>query len=212
VGPYVEEWEKPPKVKIGGWDWERWVGGFLAKFVIRNLIVVPLNMFIPFAGIPISAAIKAVSTARNLHAQYFVAKKMTPLEIATFMEERKLDYYSFGFTAALVEMIPIIGLLFSISNRVGAAMWAFDLEKRQHLYSAGDKKPKPPRTVNFSDGTSVEMRPAKWGRPGGEFDAEDEPHIAGSWVDVKGEQEKRVMGGSVVPGEGVVAEPRAKDL
>ena len=31
---------------------------------------------------------------------------------------------AFGFTAALLESIPILGLIFTISNRVGAAMWA----------------------------------------------------------------------------------------
>jgi len=30
----------------------------------------------------------------------------------------------FGFTAALLETLPFIGLVFSISNQVGAAMWA----------------------------------------------------------------------------------------
>jgi len=56
----------------------------------------------------------------------------------------------FGFTAALLEGLPIIGLVFTVSNRVAAAMWAHgvssfaisrhqssfrsaDLEKRQHF-------------------------------------------------------------------------------
>lgn len=57
----------------------------------------------------------------------------------------------FGFAAALLEGLPIIGLVFTISNRIGAAMWAHgvqsvscpvnrllipantDLEKRQHF-------------------------------------------------------------------------------
>lgn len=30
----------------------------------------------------------------------------------------------FGFAAALLEGLPIIGLVFTISNRIGAAMWA----------------------------------------------------------------------------------------
>jgi hypothetical protein len=30
----------------------------------------------------------------------------------------------FGFAAALLEALPFIGLIFSISNQVGAAMWA----------------------------------------------------------------------------------------
>jgi hypothetical protein len=31
---------------------------------------------------------------------------------------------AFGFVAALLEDIPIIGLAFTVSNRIGAAMWA----------------------------------------------------------------------------------------
>jgi hypothetical protein len=31
---------------------------------------------------------------------------------------------AFGFVAALLERLPIIGLVFSVSNRIGAAMWA----------------------------------------------------------------------------------------
>jgi hypothetical protein len=31
---------------------------------------------------------------------------------------------AFGLAAALVEGLPIIGLVFSVSNRIGAAMWA----------------------------------------------------------------------------------------
>ncbi|KAL9716764.1 hypothetical protein Ac2012v2_001215 [Leucoagaricus gongylophorus] len=78
---------------------------------------------------------------------------MTPQQVNVFMEERKWDYRGkfeatppslffscaevlsftvFGFVAALLEGIPIFGLVFMISNRVGAAMWAHDLEKRQH--------------------------------------------------------------------------------
>jgi len=68
---------------------------------------------------------------------------------------------AFGFAAALVESLPIVGLIFTISNRIGAAMWAHglssypvhsirrlfahycapnillaDLEKRQHFVAA----------------------------------------------------------------------------
>ncbi|KAF7791986.1 hypothetical protein EIP86_003013 [Pleurotus ostreatoroseus] len=57
---------------------------------------------------------------------------MSKEQVAIFIEERKWDYRAFGFTAALLEGLPIIGLVFTISNRIGAAMWAHDLEKRQH--------------------------------------------------------------------------------
>jgi hypothetical protein len=61
---------------------------------------------------------------------------MTSHQEAVFVEERKWDYRMFGFVAALLEGLPIVGLVFTVSNRIGAAMWAHDLEKRQHYVAA----------------------------------------------------------------------------
>ena len=100
---------------------------------------------------------------------------MTKEQIAVFIAEHKWDYRRgylrlfgrrsgaddelssvFGFTAALLETLPFVGLIFSVSNRVGAAMWAHgmqikfigligvnsdsDLEKRQHWFSEKKRK------------------------------------------------------------------------
>lgn len=44
-------------------------------------------------------------------------------------------YVAFGFVASLVEGIPIIGLVFTISNRIGAAMWAHGQYPIPYSYS-----------------------------------------------------------------------------
>lgn len=49
----------------------------------------------------------------------------------------------FGFFALLLERIPFFGLIFSVSNQIGAAMWAHDLEKRQHRFQRGELQPIP---------------------------------------------------------------------
>jgi len=198
-GPYVEEWSKPPSVTLGVRNWEKWVGGWVVRFIIRNALTAPLSIFVPYAGLLLSAVIKSISTSRMLHAPYFVAKKMTPFEIAVYMEERKYDYYTFGFAAALLESLPVIGLLFSISNRIGAAMWAFDLEKRQDQFRKGDEKPRPPRIVTLPDGSTVEFAPSKWPKE----DITHDEHMAGGWVSVN--EDKSVVEGQYVKGEGVVA-------
>ncbi|KAG6827571.1 hypothetical protein H0H92_011264 [Tricholoma furcatifolium] len=150
--PYVEEWDNPPVVSSEP-VWEtgikRWFGEAAGLFIVRRVILLPFN-FYPFVGILISAYFKSLRTAHihhrlvgtlrtllprmciNIARKYFESKKMSKQQIAVFMEERKWDYRQFGLAAALLEGIPIIGLIFTISNRVGAAMWAHDLEKRQH--------------------------------------------------------------------------------
>jgi len=131
----VEEWEHPPVVKTSELV-KRWFGGWFGLFLIKRVILIPFN-FYPFIGILVSAWFKALGTGQILHRRYFKAKNMTEDQIAVFIEERKWEYRSFGFAAALLEGLPIIGLVFTISNRVGAAMWAHDLEKRQHFVAEG---------------------------------------------------------------------------
>jgi len=148
--PYVEEWAVPPLLTKR--SWERWVGGYFGRFVIMRGLLLPLN-FYPFVGIAVGAYMKAIGTARYLHKQYFTAKKMTDDQIAVFMEERKWHYRAFGFAAALLESLPIVGLVFTVSNRVGAAMWAHDLEKRQHAFASGDLPPEVHRVNSLTQDT-----------------------------------------------------------
>ncbi|QRV80678.1 Etoposide-induced protein 2.4 (EI24) [Ceratobasidium sp. AG-Ba] len=157
-GPYVEEWQKPPMADPRPPGWEKWIGNPILRIVVGKLVLAPLN-FIPFLGLGISAWMKALSTSRGLHSPYFKLKKMTPQQIATYMEERKWDYRSFGFTAALFESLPIVGIGMTISNRIASAMWAHDLEKRQELFRKGQLKPLPPRVVTTEGGENIELTP-----------------------------------------------------
>ncbi|KAH7920371.1 hypothetical protein BV22DRAFT_1074078 [Leucogyrophana mollusca] len=130
--PYVEEWEFPPVVDERPWgQLEKMFRGWFVGMVVRKVLLLPLSLY-PFVGTFIAAWFKAIGTAQYLHKPYFEAKKMNPHQVAVWMEERKWDYRLFGFAAALLEGLPIVGLIFTVSNRIGAAMWAHDLEKRQH--------------------------------------------------------------------------------
>ena len=67
--------------------------------------------------------------------------------------------------ASALESLPIIGLGFSVSNRIGAAMWAFDLEKRQHSFANGEiRKLKPNETgvLGFGKVLAVEKQREEW--------------------------------------------------
>jgi len=134
--PYVEEWDVPPVVDVTPQGrFKTTLSGWVGTIVIKRILLMPFNLY-PIVGVLVAAWFKALDTAQYLHRQYFEAKKMDKHQAAVFMEERKWDFRAFGFVAALLEGLPIIGLVFSISNRVGAAMWAHDLEKRQHHVAA----------------------------------------------------------------------------
>jgi len=127
--PYVEEWDNPP-VPSKSSPLGRFASSTFGRVAIK-MALTPLHL-VPALGIVVSAWLRALGAARYLHRPYFKAKAMTNEQVAVFIQERKWDYRAFGFTAALLEGIPLIGFIFTVSNQIGAAMWAHDLEKRQH--------------------------------------------------------------------------------
>ncbi|KAI5480034.1 hypothetical protein MNV49_001999 [Pseudohyphozyma bogoriensis] len=153
-GPYVEEWSVPPieraKRNAEKQTFFARLGTPLVRTVLLKVLLQPLS-FIPFLKLFTMAAIRALTMGRILHRPYFKAKKMTDFEMELFLVERQTEYRMFGFVAAVLERLPVIGLFFSISNCVGAAMWAHDLEKQQHAYAAGEI----PRTQVYQSKTAA---------------------------------------------------------
>ncbi|TNY24626.1 hypothetical protein DMC30DRAFT_413230 [Rhodotorula diobovata] len=142
--PYTEEWRVPPidRAKRAGEKqaWYSQLSSPLVRMVLLKVLLTPLS-FVPGLSLCVLSAIRSLTLGRSLHRSYFAAKKMTPFQVELFVTEREIGYRMFGFVASLMERIPLVGLVFSISNRIGAAMWAHDLEKRQHAFSSGSLKP-----------------------------------------------------------------------
>ncbi|TKY89058.1 hypothetical protein EX895_001589 [Sporisorium graminicola] len=136
---YVEEFSNPPTQKaIKDAKKQAWylkLASPLVRFFILKVFLLPVD-FVPFFGMALGAALRSLTYGRLLHKTFFEAKRMSPFQIELWITERQSAYRSFGFVAALMERIPLIGLVFSISNRIGAAMWAHDLEKRQQRVRA----------------------------------------------------------------------------
>ncbi len=88
----------------------------------------------------VQAYVRSLSYGRQLLTPFFAAKRMTPMQVELFIAERQFTLRVFGFSCALVERIPLLGIVLSVSNRVGAAMLAHDLEKRQQLFRSGERK------------------------------------------------------------------------
>ncbi|GAA6034454.1 hypothetical protein JCM8097_002733 [Rhodosporidiobolus ruineniae] len=143
-GPYVEEWKVPPVERAQRaaekQNFYTKLSTPLVRVVLLKVLLTPLS-FIPFLSLTVMAAIRSLTLGRQLHRPFFEAKKMSPFQIELWVTERQTEYRAFGFVASLLERIPFLGLVFSISNRIGAAMYAHDLEKRQHLFRSGDLQP-----------------------------------------------------------------------
>ncbi|WFD43720.1 hypothetical protein MPSI1_002384 [Malassezia psittaci] len=165
--PYQEEWEKPPQhgasAAVSRGVRQRVQRGFL-HWITRKAVVI-ITTSIPVLGALVYSGFTALNYARKLQAPFFEAKHMTPEQVDTWVEERRTSYWLFGMSAMTLEHIPFLGIFFSISNRIGAAMWAHDLEKRQHLYQSGQRSPVAQNDTFQREKLPREDEPGGYGHP-----------------------------------------------
>ena len=94
--------------------------------IIKRLLYLPLN-FIPVVGTVLFVLARAKDEGpRQLNRYWQLKGGKSKDEI---VKERQGAFTAFGTVGVLLEMIPVVGVLFGLPNTVGAALWAAEMEK-----------------------------------------------------------------------------------
>ncbi|KAG6833501.1 hypothetical protein H0H87_006073 [Tephrocybe sp. NHM501043] len=104
---------------------------FSKEGLLRYIITFPLNS-IPVIGTILFFlynGILGVKAGPTFHIRYFQLKGFDSLNRRSFCEKRRGAYTAFGATALALNVLPFVGLAFSFTTTVGAALWASQLEK-----------------------------------------------------------------------------------
>lgn len=96
--------------------------------LITYLLYLPLN-FIPVVGTVIFILLQGKKAGPASHARYFQLKGFSKTQKEEFVAEKTGPYTAFGTAATLLELVPVVGIAFTFTNTVGAALWAADLER-----------------------------------------------------------------------------------
>ncbi|KAF9532409.1 hypothetical protein CPB83DRAFT_891137 [Crepidotus variabilis] len=116
--------------------------------VIRYIISLPLNS-IPGVGTVLFLLYNGVKSGPGFHARYFQLKNFDKSTRDSFVQSRRGAYTAFGATALALNLVPVVGLLFTLTSTIGAALWASKIEKTQGTsYGAGRKVGTPGETVD----------------------------------------------------------------
>jgi len=104
----------------------------LAKFqpsaIAYYLLTLPLN-FIPVVGTVVFFLLNGAKTGPGLHERYFQLKKFSQQQRKEQIKKRRGAYTGMGTAALLLQVVPVLNVLFAFSNAAGAALFAADLEK-----------------------------------------------------------------------------------
>ncbi|KAI4124821.1 MAG: hypothetical protein LQ347_005578, partial [Umbilicaria vellea] len=122
---------------------------FSLRQIIEFILFLPLN-FLPVAGVPLFLIITGYRAGPLHHWRYFKLLGLTKKERKVVIKQRQLRYTWFGTVALLLQLVPVLSMLFLLTTAAGSALWVVKLEKRRRL-EEGEPEPQPQPHPEYTD-------------------------------------------------------------
>lgn len=103
---------------------------FSLRQILEFIIFLPMNL-IPVAGTPMFLFITGYRAGPLHHWRYFKLLDFTKKERQAFVKQRQLKYTWFGTVALLLQLIPVLSMLFLLTTAAGSALWVTKLEAKR---------------------------------------------------------------------------------
>ncbi|KAL8832353.1 MAG: hypothetical protein Q9191_000309 [Dirinaria sp. TL-2023a] len=105
---------------------------FSFRQILEFIIFLPLNL-IPVAGTPIFLLLTGYRAGPLHHHRYFKLLGLTKTEKRRFVKARRLRYTWFGTVALILQLIPVLSMLFLLTTAAGSGLWVARLEKARQM-------------------------------------------------------------------------------
>ncbi|KAL2843660.1 hypothetical protein BJY01DRAFT_215550 [Aspergillus pseudoustus] len=109
---------------------------FSLRQILEFIILLPLN-FIPVAGTPMFLILTGYRGGPFHHWRYFQLLDLSKQQRKERIRKRQLQYTTFGTVALILQLVPVLSMLFLMSTAVGAALWVVEIENRRPPLASG---------------------------------------------------------------------------
>lgn len=103
---------------------------FSLRQILEFILFLPLN-FIPVAGTPLFLIMTGYRAGPLHHWRYFKLLGFSKKERNGYIQQRKLQYTWFGVVALLLQLVPVLSMLFLLTTAAGSALWVARLEENK---------------------------------------------------------------------------------
>lgn len=108
---------------------------FSFRQIAEFIIFLPLNL-IPVAGTPMFLILTGYRAGPLQHWRYFQLLDFTKKERNQFIRKRRLRYTWFGTVALLLQLVPVLSMVFLLTTAAGSALWVAKLERNRRALEA----------------------------------------------------------------------------
>ena len=103
---------------------------FSLRQILEFIFLLPLNL-IPVAGTPMFLILTGYRAGPFHHWRYFKFLGLSKKEKKAFVKRRQLRYTWFGTTALILQLVPVLSMLFLLTTAAGSALWVVELEQKR---------------------------------------------------------------------------------
>ena len=134
--------ESDPVKRLGAREKGAKFAPFSFRQIIEFIILLPLN-FVPFVGVPLFLLATGYRAGPLLNWRYFALKEFTKKERNNFIKtkKRRFEYMWFGTFYMLLQLIPVLSMLFLLSSAAGSALWSVHIEHENQLVHHEEESP-----------------------------------------------------------------------
>ena len=125
--------ESDPVKRLGAREKGATFAPFSFRQIIEFAIFLPLN-FIPFVGVPLFLLATGYRAGPLLNWRYFALKGFNEKDRKEFIKkkQRRWEYMWFGSIYMLLQLIPVLSLLFLLTSAAGSALWSVHIERESN--------------------------------------------------------------------------------
>ncbi|KAK5008269.1 hypothetical protein LTR16_004363 [Cryomyces antarcticus] len=105
---------------------------FSLRQIVEFVVLLPLN-FVPFVGVPLFLLLTGYRAGPFQHWRYFKLRALSRSERDAEVGKRRPSYTWFGTVALLLQLVPVLSMLFLLTTAAGAALWAARLEEEKMM-------------------------------------------------------------------------------
>ncbi|KAF2201675.1 hypothetical protein GQ43DRAFT_415305 [Delitschia confertaspora ATCC 74209] len=130
--PVAAEGDDPVK-RLGKPTRSSVYGPFSVRQIVEFVVFLPLNL-IPYVGVPLFLFLTGYRAGPLQHWRYFKLLGFDKKQRNAFVKRRTWQYTWYGVVYLLLQLVPVLSMLFLLTAAVSSALWAADLEiERRNL-------------------------------------------------------------------------------
>lgn len=125
---------------------------FSCRQIVEYVFLLPVNL-IPWVGSVIFLFLTGYRAGPLMSWRYFQLRGLRRKERKKFIKQRRWQYAWFGTIAMLLQLVPILNMLFLLTNAAGSALLATRIETQRRLVEAllADEEPVQPPAPEYQD-------------------------------------------------------------